>query len=185
MPLGEERSRIVAALGHLEERQLIELRVADARQRYTVLAQPAALDGLLDRLVERFDRREQVETERIRRVVSLVTHDGCQVNDLVGYFGEVRAAPCGHCSFCLTEQAQQLPAAVPPPALEQTVDERALAALVAAYPEALGAPRQRARFLCGITSPATTKAKLTRDDLFGVAAERRFEDVLAWCGRDA
>ena len=144
--------------------------VADARQRYTCLQQPASLDGLLDRLVERFDRREEVETERIRRVVSLVTHDGCQVNDLVGYFGEVRAAPCGHCSYCLTETGAAAPCGgVASPAIEQTVDERALEALVAAYPEALGAPRQRARFLCGITSPATTKAKLTRDELFGVA----------------
>ena len=50
---------------------------------------------------------------------------------------------------------------------------------------ALGAPRQRARFLCGITSPATSRAKLTRDALFGVLAERRFADVLAWCADEA
>ena len=50
-----------------------------------------------------------------------------------------------------------------------------------ANPAALGAARQRARFLCGITSPATTRAKLTRDELFGIVADRRFDDVLAWC----
>ena len=208
--LGEERSRIVAALGHLEQRQLIELRAADARQRYTILRHPTVgrpgsaddlLDGgdllglgaladrgeppdrahLLDRLVERFDRREQAEVGRIRQVVSLVTHDGCQVNELVGYFGEVREQPCGHCSFCLTGTAQQLPEAATPSELETVVDRRALDALVAAHAEALGAPRQRARFLCGITSPATSKAKLTREALFGALADRRFADVLAWC----
>jgi ATP-dependent DNA helicase RecQ len=183
--LGEERSRIVAALGHLDERQLIELRVADARQRYTVLSRPASLAELLDRLVERFDRREAVETERIRRVISLVTHDGCQVNDLVGYFGEARETPCGHCTFCLSQTPQQLRDAEPLPALDQTIDPRALVALANAHPEALGAPRQRARFLCGITSPATSKAKLTRDDLFGVVADQRFEEVLAWCEQEA
>jgi ATP-dependent DNA helicase RecQ len=47
-------------------------------------------------------------------------------------------------------------------------------------PEALGAPRQRARFLCGITSPATTRAKLTRGPLFGALATLRFADVLHW-----
>jgi ATP-dependent DNA helicase RecQ len=41
-------------------------------------------------------------------------------------------------------------------------------------------PRPCARFLCGLTSPATSRAKLTRDPLFGVLAERRFADVLAW-----
>jgi len=49
------------------------------------------------------------------------------------------------------------------------------------HPEALGTPRQQARFLAGITSPATSRAKLTKDPLFGSLAERRFSDVLAWC----
>jgi len=41
--------------------------------------------------VARFEQREQAEVERIERVVALVLHAGCQVNELVGYFGEVRA----------------------------------------------------------------------------------------------
>jgi ATP-dependent DNA helicase RecQ len=179
--LGEERSRIVAALGYLEQRGLAEVRTADVRQRYTLLGRPNSLDDLVDRLVERFDRREGAETARVARVLSLVTHDGCQVNALVGYFGEVRAEPCGHCSFCLGREAQGLPDAATPPALDSVVDEQKLGALRTAHPDALGAPRQRARFLCGITSPATTRAKLTRDPLFGAAADHRFADVLDWC----
>jgi ATP-dependent DNA helicase RecQ len=105
------------------------------------------------------------------------------VNELVGYFGEPRAEPCGHCSFCLEGRAQRLPDAAPPPELDAIVDRGALGALAAMHPGALGAPRQRARFLCGIASPATTRAKLTRDGLFGVASECRFADVLAWSGR--
>lgn len=179
--MGVERGRIVAALGHLEQRQLIELRAADARQRFTVVGRPSSLEELLERLVERFDRREQAETERIRRVVGLVTHDGCQVNELVGYFGEVRTEPCGHCSFCLIGARQQLPEAAPAPALDTVVSRRALDTLEVAHPEALGSSRQRARFLCGIASPATSTAKLTRNELFGSLADRGFTDVLAWC----
>ena len=180
--LGEERSRVVAALGHLEERGSIELRVADVRQRYTVLEDPSSRDDLLERLVERFERREQAETDRIRQVVALVTHRGCQVNELVGYFGEARTEPCGHCSFCLGGEAQELPETAAPAAIEAVVDDRALSVLAAGHPEALGAPRQRARFLCGITSPATSRAKLGRDPLFGALADRRFAEVLVWCG---
>jgi ATP-dependent DNA helicase RecQ len=146
-----------------------------------VLARPGSQAELLDRLVERFERREQAEVERIARVVSLVTHDGCQVNELVGYFGEVRAEPCGHCTFCLTGHVQSLPEPRAQPPLGSEVDETALSALVEAQPQALAGPRQRARFLCGITSPATSRAKLTRDPLFGVLAERRFADVFDWC----
>jgi len=47
-----------------------------------------------------------------------------------------------------------------------------------AHPEALATPRQRARFLCGLTSPATTRAKLSRHALFGALADQRFADVL-------
>ena len=179
--LGEERSRIVAALGHLEEQRLIELRSSDVRQRFRVLARPRSRDELLASLVDRFERREQAEVERIARVVSLVTHEGCQVNALTGYFGETRAEPCGHCTFCLTGSAQRLPEAEAQPPLSATVDAGALAALADANPAALGAARQRARFLCGITSPMTSRAKLTRDELFGIVADRRFDDVLEWC----
>jgi ATP-dependent DNA helicase RecQ len=181
--LGEERSRIVAALDYLEQQGLVEVKPADARQRYTLLRPPAAVDAIVDELVQRFERREQAETERIARVVGLVTNDGCQVNALVGYFGEQRADPCGHCSFCLEGRAQQLPDPAPSPGLDALVDRGALTGLAAMHPNALGSPRQRARFLCGIASPATTRAKLTREGLFGVASGCRFADVLAWSER--
>ena len=133
-------------------------------------------------MLERFARRERAETGRIANVLALVTHDGCQVCSLVGYFGETRTEPCGHCSHCLTGRAQQLPEPEPKPPIETGVDADALAALRDEPPRARSAPpRQQARFLAGITSPATSRAKLTRDPLFGSLAERRFSDVLAWC----
>jgi ATP-dependent DNA helicase RecQ len=57
----------------------------------------------------------------------------------------------------------------------------ALDDLRSSNPDSLGTARQAARFLAGITSPATTRAKLTRHPLFGALAERRFLDILAWC----
>jgi ATP-dependent DNA helicase RecQ len=179
--LGEERGRIVAALGHLEQQGLIELRAADARQRYTILDRPGSTAELLDRLVERFHLREQSEAHRIQQVVALVTNEGCQVNALVAYFGEQRDEPCGHCCYCLGGIVQRLPEGIPQPTFDAVVDRGALAELAAAQPAALGLPRQRARFLCGITSPATSRAKLTRGELFGALADRRFADVLVWC----
>ena len=43
---------------------------------------------------------------------------------------------------------------------------------------ALAHPRQLTRFLCGITSPAAGKARLTRDPRFGCLAEFPFAEVL-------
>ena len=101
---------------------------------------PTSRDELLASLVDRFERREQAEVERIARVVSLVTHEGCQVNALIGYFGEVRTEPCGHCTFCLTGAAQRLPEAEAPPPLAAEVDGDALAALVERQSRGLSAP---------------------------------------------
>ena len=179
--LGEERGRILAALEYLDEQRLIELQPADVRQRYTVLARPNSDPELVERLLERFARRERTETDRIQSVLALVSHDDCQVSALVGYFGETRTEPCGHCSHCLTGSSQQLPKPEPKPPIETDLDVDALAVITDGNPEALGTARQQARFLAGITSPATTRAKLTRDRLFGSLAERRFADILAWC----
>ena len=48
-------------------------------------------------------------------------------------------------------------------------------------PDALGEPRQQARFLCGLTSPALSRARLGRNPLFGALEFLRFADVLVWC----
>jgi ATP-dependent DNA helicase RecQ len=179
--LGEDRARIVNALDYLEQQGLVELQAAEARQRYTLLARPASTEDLLGRLNERFERRERAETSRVGQVLALVTHEGCQVQELAAYFGETRTEPCGHCTHCLSGRAQQLPEPEQPPEIGTLVDRASLGRLSAANPETLGEARQVARFLCGITSPATTRAKLTREPLFGALANCRFADVLGWC----
>ncbi len=120
--LGEDRSRIVAALEYLDQQGLVELQPADVRQRYTILARPDSRPALVEQLLERFARREQAETARIGSVLELVTHDGCQVGALVGYFGETRTEPCGHCTHCLTGRAQLLPEPEPKPPVAASVD---------------------------------------------------------------
>ena len=162
---GEERERVIKALGYLEQRGLVELKVADVRQRFTLLEQPPSLDELRDRLVERFDRRERSEAERIERVVALVEHDRCQVQSLVGYFGETRAEPCGHCSFCLTGSAQCLPHPDATPEIE--LDRAVLDELAAEHPTALGTPRQRARFLCDCPPTSEERSAVHMQDVPG------------------
>ena len=43
---------------------------------------------------------------------------------------------------------------------------------------ALNTPRQLARFLCGMASPAATRARLTRHGTFGLLAALPFSEVL-------
>jgi ATP-dependent DNA helicase RecQ len=61
------------------------------------------------------------------------------------------------------------------------LDRISLASVCAAHPAALGTARQQARFLCGLSSPATGQARLSRNPLFGRLEDYRFADVLAAC----
>ncbi len=178
--LGEPRARLVAALEHLDARGLVELQASDVRQRYTVVGGPHDAAALAARLGARFAAREEAEIGRIAAVLELVELDACQTGALVAHFGEELGRPCGHCSHCRDGRAVVLPRRSEPPALPAGLDVAALAALRAAHPDALGEPRQAARLLCGITSPATTRARLARDPLFGSLAGRQFSDVLAF-----
>jgi ATP-dependent DNA helicase RecQ len=185
MALGEERRRIVRVLEVLEERGLIEMRVADVRNRYTRLRPEEDAAALAAELTARFHKRESGEMARLQQVLDLVTLDACQTNALVGYFGQKRDAPCGHCTWCKTGHAQSFPAAEPQPPLPAGLDVAAFTALRQTHPKALAEPRQSARFLCGLSSPALIRARLTRHPLCGTWEHRRFAEVLAWCERTA
>jgi ATP-dependent DNA helicase RecQ len=181
--LKQTRERVVRAVEYLQEQGWAEVRVSEVRQRYRRLRTGDDPEALAKELAVRFETRERGEIGRLRRTLALVTHDGCQVNALVGYFGETRPGPCGHCTHCLTGRSQQLPAGTPRPALPVGLDVAALAALRGAQPVALGNPRQVARFLCGLGSPGLSRARLTRHPLFGALEDRPFVDVLDWCAR--
>jgi ATP-dependent DNA helicase RecQ len=181
--LNQERRRVVRALEYLQEHGWAELRTADLRHRFTRLRPAEDAEALAAELLRRCLRREQHEIARLQQVLELVTHDGCQTVALVGYFGEVRAQPCGHCTHCLTGRPQQLPPERRLPPLPAGLDVAAFRACRDEFPEALGEPRQAARFLCGLSSPALTCAKLSRHELFGALEERRFQEVLDWVAR--
>jgi ATP-dependent DNA helicase RecQ len=179
--LGQERRRIVRALEVLEEKSLVELTASDVRHTYTLLDPAADADEIAADLAARFARREAQEIGRMQDVLALVTHDGCQTNRLIGYFGELREEPCGHCTHCVTGRVQRLPSVNPLPPMETAIDLPALEQIIASHPDALSEPRQIARFLCGLTTPALTRAKLPRDPLFGRLEAYRFAEVLERC----
>jgi ATP-dependent DNA helicase RecQ len=178
--LGQPRDRITRALDYFQQQGWAEVRASGVRQRYRRLRASDDPDQLVAELHRRFLRREQQEIARVTQVLDLVTHDGCQVKALVGYFGEQRSAPCGHCGHCLSGRAAELPPAAIPPPLPAGFDEEGLRVLRQEHPVILGSARRLARLLCGLGSPALTRARLTRHPLFAALEERRFSEVLAW-----
>ncbi len=180
---GVDRKRVVKALEVMSEKGLIELRSSDVRDRYTRLVDASWSERLVEDLVSRFDHRESQEVERLGMIVSLVEHKGCQVQALVGYFGESRPEPCGHCTYCLTGKEQTIPTDSHVEPIEKLVSRTEVAQLIADHPIVLSTERQVARFLCGLSSPSFTRAKLSKHALFGSLEQHRFQSVLAWCSQ--
>jgi len=179
--LGSDRGRVVRAVDYLGEQGWAEVQASDARLRFTRAETHPSAEALAAELVERFARREEQETKRVRDVVELASADGCVTNALLAHFGEARAERCGHCSWCETRRPAVFPAPPAPAPIGASVNAAEVRALREAHPDVLGAPRQQARFLCGLTSPAVSRARMGRHPLFGVLEDRRFAEVLAWC----
>lgn len=177
--MGQERRRIVRCIEFIQEHGWAEVRVADSRMRFTRLGSHN-IEELADELYGRFLRREEQEIRRLQRVIDLAGKPQCITNALAAHFGEERGAPCGHCSYCRTGRTAAL--------IETTATQipkdfpaQDFKALRAKSGDVLASPRQAARFLCGLTSPAQTRAKLSRHPLFGALEDVRFAVVMRWC----
>lgn len=173
--MGQSRERIVAALDYLGEQDLLEVTAAGVRHRFRIVQRPDNVAELSAKLYERALRREENELARLRQVLELIEANSCQVAALSTHFGE-RREPCGHCSWCLDGGK---PARMP--ARRETGIDPAVwteaAALRQEHPQVLGHARVMARFLCGISSPSLSKAKLTGHALFGRLAQVPFAAV--------
>jgi ATP-dependent DNA helicase RecQ len=174
--LSEPRSRLVAALDYLEEKGDLELQVSGVRQGYRLRTPPADLAGLIATLAGRFQASEQRDIGRLRQVLALASKKDCVVREMLDYFGEKLDTDCGHCDRCLGEEIPPMP---PPHArqLGEAEVERLRNLLAERHP-ALAHPRQVARFLCGLASPAANRARLGRHADFGCLSTVPFQKVL-------
>ncbi|MES2595827.1 MAG: ATP-dependent DNA helicase RecQ [Verrucomicrobiota bacterium] len=181
----EERERILKALTWLQEAGEIELKPSGSRQRYRLCddhdqRNPEQISQEMQQL---FSKREKRDVERLNQVLEMASHRGCLTRWLLSYFGEEMADDCGTCTSCLerakgttTDEAREIPRAKVPEITREDVG--AIRTLMNERHTALRTPRQITRFLCGITSPATSRARLTKHDLFGHLERVPFADVL-------
>ena len=174
---GAPRERIVRALDYLAAQQWLEVKVEGVRNRFRRLRQPSNLNDVAQALHARTLDREGRELARLHQVLELATHDGCQVAQLCAHFGEVLPAPCGHCTWCLSNRSPLRLPPRPTVAIDDTIWHQATL-LRREQPDPLVDPRALARFLCGLTSPKLTRRRLTAHQLFGALAHVPFATVL-------
>lgn len=178
--IGESRERVLKALGYLEEAGDIEIKPSGLRHRFRLLAKakertPHAIATWLHGL---FTSREKQDLARLEGILDFASTPGCSTRRLIAYFGEKMDTDCGHCGRCHGESAARLPLC---DEMEiSLVHIAAINVLRAEGHAALRGKRQLARFLCGISSPAVTRDRLTRHDAFGLLERVPFSHVLEY-----
>ena len=178
--LGESRSRIMKALQFLEEAGEITLKPSGLRHRFRLL--PAANERrpneIATWLYGLFTNREREDLKRLDGIVALACNPDCTTQHLLAYFGEKLSSPCGHCGNCIAGDRLRTPLPSTPE-IEITLEHlSAMQSLKRENHAALRGSRPMARFLCGISSPATTRDRLTRHDAFGLLEGIPFHKVL-------
>ncbi len=118
---------------------------------------------------------------RLEEVLAFFTAPGCLSRRLLAYFGENEAdlLDCGVCTRCRNPDKAPLPLPIGPERAITLAEAGQIRELVRARHPALRHPRQLARFLCGISSPAAQRDKLTKHECFGLLATVPFDTVLA------
>jgi len=200
--MAEPRDRIVKALDWLADSGSIELKPSGSRQRYRLTggvnpdaAAPPDLDALTRSMQELFAMREARDLKRLQSLLDFAADRSCLTHRLLRYFGEgagLQASDegqnrCGRCTSCETtergspESSSGATREIPPSTARKitTAQAAAIEALVAEDRPSLRTPRQLARFLCGLTSPATSRERLGRHAAFGLLASVSFATVLA------
>ncbi len=170
------REKIVMLLTDLEVAGDIALTVSGVRHRYRIKKDPGDLKILATALIEKFHHREQADLARLAKVLAISAQRGCLTAYLTKHFGQKLEQPCGHCDRC-----RGLPAkTIKRPKFRHATDAELtrINALVSEKHAALATPRQLARYLCGMASPAATRARLTRKPEFSLLSDLPFATVL-------
>ncbi|NNE93399.1 MAG: RecQ family ATP-dependent DNA helicase [Verrucomicrobiales bacterium] len=179
--IGEPEERIRKAIQYLEEMGDMEAKPSRLRHAYQLAPDGnRSVTELTAKLVELFRNREQGEVERIETVIEICESGECLTRQFVEYFGETMNEDCGTCGNCLAAASERTPL---PCSLNTELTDEQVSLMQSLHGEGHGAlrqPRQLARFLCGITSPAASRERLTwKDDRFGALDSVPFQVVLA------
>ena len=172
----QDRGVVLRALESLQSRGFAELQMAGYRHRYRLLQGNPDAGALCQQLAQTFAEHERRDIARVDDMLDYAASESCLSGRLLLYFGETLNA-CGHCGICLGDPPARV---ANTPSRETDVSVPAeFESLADTYPEALGRPRQQARYLCGLNSPAVSAIrKLRGNRLFGALANQPFAAVL-------
>jgi ATP-dependent DNA helicase RecQ len=173
--LGGDRSRIIKMLDYFVEQDWMELEVSGLQHGYRKLMPLSNGDHITGELITYMSERQAGELSRVNDLFNFLSARECQSMLLSKHFGQMAPGPCGHCGVCEGTVIDQLD-----DAQQGRIGDSALACIAklkAQHPEVLASPRQQARFLCGLSSPALVRSRLSRDSAFGCCDSLSYQRV--------
>lgn len=171
-----ERQRAVAALDYFHEQGWIELESKLMTEVYQVKSPSQSTQELAQNLWSLFKEKESSDVNRIHYLLNYFQSEECLSAGLAHYFADHQAPnQCGHCSVCRGDKAVLPAPKGSTPSLVQI--SQWLAALDTKADERLSL-RLKAKFLCGIVTPALTKLKARSLAGFAQLEATPFKQVL-------
>jgi ATP-dependent DNA helicase RecQ len=181
---GAERSRTIAALEYLKDKNLIELETKGMTEVYGVNNEALNQADLAGNLATYFKEKETSEVSRIAAMVRFFELNSCLSSNLSRYFDDQKAPQqCGHCSVCRNQIAK----------LEYSTDhawpsDDVFIQNIQSMKQDLINKKNLAesdisndlicRFFTGISVPVFARTNLRKLDGFALCENLRYQDVL-------
>ena len=162
-------------ISELEAGGDIALKKSGWRQAYRLKKPDADPKSISAAMTEKLREREIRELGRLDQVLALAQTKRCLTQTLLAHFGEKMETPCGHCDRCRGIAPVKLKRAKPRKITQ--AEHSQILSLLEEKHAALSTPRQLARFLCGMSSPASMRARLYRSDAYGLLSDLPFTEV--------
>jgi ATP-dependent DNA helicase RecQ len=174
---GASRERVITALDYLAEQGWLEVQSKSMTEVFAVDVAQLAKPRLSAKLSAYFAQNEQSEIKRIAALARFFALDNCLSYNLSRYFDDQAAPPrCGHCSVCAGRVAI-LPKAPQSP----MPDDAALREAMQQLTELLASKQLNSpslstycRFLTGMTTPQTSRLRLSQLSGFALCAHQPY-----------
>lgn len=170
-----ERKRVIAAVDYFHEKGWIELESKQITDVYKILNTHVPKQQLVDQLYDLFMQKELNEIQRIHNMIEFFQSRECLSYSLASYFSDDNAPrQCHHCSVCTGHLATLTSQKLPP------LEPYQIAQWIQPYIQASEQPltsKAISRFLCGITTPLSTKLKASHMEGFAKLEIYPFSEV--------
>jgi hypothetical protein len=184
-----ERADLVRKLNQWNEQGVIELKTEGVRNSFRLErplpSTPKEIDHIIKQLDDSMGSTEQMNLDRTKALINLITDKKCYSRALASYFGETGdnvPEECGHCTWCETHTQVHLPNEPPQPPNPAKVQK------VLDKISVRDDPRFLAKVAFGIKSPRAGDLKAYTSGVFEIMDVCSFPELLdmftAACEKD-